>query len=205
MNMIKLSPCPLCGSADHIAIEHALNDEDGKFIYSQDDRHQWIVKCENCMAITELAHSKLDAIAKWNRGELTERSTRLERASYTTDISCWLKLRNEIILAQTADLEQAALEREIRRASGGRCGSELRGEAWFYSTGFKRLTGISGDVVVKGIKMKAKYDYWKYRMDCRHCAIKEGSCPHKADNSLWRQFLRGTAPGCPRREGDGTT
>ena len=207
---LHIKPCPYCGRTP--SIERALYARSGAFITKESDRTEWIAKCTDCAVITMPARTRLGAIIAWNRREYNNLSRVMNTAGYTDDMDAWYKLRDSMILMQTADLEKAALQREVRKSAGGAVGSKLKGESWFYSEGYKRLMGPPGDVIVKGIKLKAPYDYWKLKMGCRHCAVKEGQCPHKADNSLWRQYVCGTAPGCmkrapgcPRREGDDCT
>ena len=145
--------------------------------------------------------SRLSAIIAWNRGQFNWFTNLLQRPRNTEDPDAWKKLRNSIILIQTEDLKVEAIKREARRAAGGRVGSKLEGESWFYSSGYERLGGPDGDGIVRGIKAQAPYLYWKERMDCAHCAIKELECPHKRDNSEWRAFNKGIARGCVKREG----
>lgn len=193
-----IKPCPYCGG--EASIERALYTKSGDFIPKEKDRTEWIAKCQDCAVITKPAAKRVAAIIAWNNEEFNLMSRVMNTDGYTSDMDAWYKLRDAIILTQTTELEQAALEREVRKAAGGSFGSKLRGESWFYSDDYKRLMGPPGDVIVRGIKAKAPYEYWKLRMGCRHCAVKEGKCPHKADNSLWRQHVRGTAPGCMKRK-----
>ena len=196
---LHIKPCPYCGAL--ASIEKALYDSQGHQINDPDKRIEWIAKCPDCGARTEYQPSRLSAIIAWNRGRFNGLTKILNLEHDTKNPDPWYKLRDAIILVQTEDLKAEAVMREARRAAGGRVGSELRGESWFYSSGYERLCGPDGAEVVRGIKAQAPYLYWKERMDCAHCAVKESECPHKRDNSEWRAFNKGIARGCVKREG----
>ena len=196
---LHIKPCPYCGKP--ASIEKALYDSQVHPINDPDQRTMWLAKCPECGARTADGNTRLLAIIEWNREEFNRFTHVLHQPHNTNDPKAWIKLRDAIILIQTDELQAEAVMREARRAAGGRVGSKLEGESWFYSPGYERLGGPDGAAVVRGIKAQAPYLYWKERMDCAHCAVKELECPHKRDNSEWRAFNKGIARGCVKREG----
>ena len=196
---LHIKPCPYCGKP--ASIEKALYAPDGHQLGKDEEHPHWIAKCPECGARTADSLTRVLAIIEWNRGRFNRFTHVLHQPHNTNDPQAWIKLRDAIILIQTEDLKVEAIKREARRAAGGRVGSKLEGESWFYSPGYERLGGPDGAAVVRGIKAQAPYLYWKERMDCAHCAVKESECPHKRDNSEWRAFNKGIARGCVKREG----
>ena len=196
---LHIKPCPYCGRP--ASIERALYYQDGTQIPKDAPHDMWLAKCSECGARTEYMPTRLSAIIAWNRGQFNGLTKILNLEHGTKNPDPWYKLRDAIILVQTEDLKAEAIKREARRAAGGRVGSKLESESWFYSSGYERLGGPDGAAVVRGIKAQAPYLYWKERMDCAHCAVKESECPHKRDNSEWRAFNKGIARGCVKREG----
>jgi hypothetical protein len=105
----------------------------------------------------------------------------------------WNDLRDAIVMAQVDDLKTAAMARACKDQQRGK----LEGEDWFYSEGYKRLTSIPGEAVVRAVKEQAPYDVWRKRHGCASC--KRYSCAHK-QAYLWTDFRDGKAPDCPRNE-----
>ena len=196
---LHIKPCPYCGRP--ASIEKALYDSQGHQINDPDKRIEWLAKCPECGARTEYQHTRLSAIIAWTRGQFNGLTHIMHSDIRTPDMDIWYHLRDDIIIARTQRLKEEALAREIQKHRGVRVNSELKSEWWFYTDGYKKLMGPDGDVIVKGIKAQAPYLYWKERMDCAHCAVKELECPHKRDNSEWRAFNKGIARGCVKREG----
>ena len=196
---LHIKPCPYCGNTP--SIEKSIYYPDGRAIPKDEPHDLWLAKCYDCAVRTEYQPTRLSAIIAWNRGQFNGLTKILNLEHNTKNPDPWYKLRDAIILVQTEDLKAEAVMREARKAAGGRVGSKLEGESWFYSSGYERLCGPDGAEVVRGIKAQAPYLYWKERMDCAHCAVKESECPHKRDNSEWRAFNKGIARGCVKREG----
>jgi hypothetical protein len=105
----------------------------------------------------------------------------------------WNDLRDAIVMAQVDDLKTAAMARACKDQQRGK----LEGEDWFYSEGYRRLTSIPGEAVVRAVKEQAPYDVWRKRHGCASC--KRDSCAHK-QAYLWTDFRDGKAPDCPRNE-----
>jgi len=187
MTAIKLAPCPICGRTDGIVVEKSMYSREGKEIRDVEKRKLWIVKCEHDYAITEVSHSRIHAISRWNRGELNPMCETLE-GEYTNDIERWLDLRNKIVEAQVEDLKMDAKSRELNGMRRGK----LKGEDWFKSPGYTRLTNIPGDAIIRAVKQQAPYDVWRDRHGCISC---HKDCPH-ATKYLWMEFRDGTAPEC---------
>ena len=182
MTAIKLAPCPICGRTDGIVVEKSMYSREGKEIRDVEKRKLWIVKCEHDYAITEVSHSRIHAISRWNRGELNPMCETLQ-GPYTTVDEPWHELFTAIYKAAFDDYK-AALRR--KKETGGRGGIE--GEHWLIkqSTAAKRYA-----------REQIPYDQWRDKMDCRHCSVLESECAHKF-GYLWIQFKNGTAPPCFR-------
>lgn len=180
-DLIKLSPCPLCGSTTAQRVERSMYTSDGKFIHGEKNRHQWIVRCENCFAITENSHSRIHAISRWNRGELTDASWELSTSDYTHDPEPWWNLATAIYKVAFEDYKEA-LRR--KRETGGR--GAIEGEHWLIkqSTAAKRAA-----------REQIPYDQWRDRMGCSHCTATEQECEHKFSYP-WIKFKNGKAQDC---------
>lgn len=196
---LNMNLCPFCHTG-HQTVERSMYDSTGKFIQNEALRTSWIVKCKRCGAKSKNGRSKLDAIAKWNRMEFTHMTWVCASPEYTRDYDLWTYgrgathgLAKDIIMAQVDDLKTAAIARAYKDQQRGK----LEGEGWFYSEGYKRLTSIPGEAVVRAVKEQAPYDVWRKRHGCASC--KRSSCAHK-QAYLWTDFRDGKAPDCPRNE-----
>lgn len=167
-----------------------MYDSEGKFIQNEAMRTDWIVKCTRCGAKPKNGWSKLDAIAKWNRTDFTYLTWAMQGEYMSSRSAVWNNLRDAIVMAQVDDLKTAAMARACKSQQRGK----LEGEDWFYSEGYKRLTSIPGESVVRAVKEQAPYDVWRKRHGCASC--KRASCAHK-QAYLWTDFRDGKAPDCP--------
>jgi hypothetical protein len=184
--------CPFCHTG-HQAVERSMYDRNGNFIKDTDKRTDWIVKCKRCGARSKTGCSKLDAIAKWNRQDFTYLTWAMQGEYMSSRSAIWNNLRDAIVMAQVDDLKTAAMARACKDQQRGK----LEGEDWFYSEGYKRLTSIPGEAVVRAVKEQAPYDVWRKRHGCASC--KRDSCAHK-QAYLWTDFRDGKAPDCPHNE-----
>jgi hypothetical protein len=184
--------CPFCHTG-HQVVEHSMYDRHGNFIKDADKRTSWIVKCKRCGARSKNGRSKLDAIAKWNLQDFTYLTWATQGEHMPSRSTVWNDLRDAIVMAQVDDLKTAAMARACKSQQRGK----LEGEDWFYSEGYKRLTSIPGEAVVRAVKEQASYDVWRKRHGCASC--KRYSCAHK-QAYLWTDFRDGKAPDCPRNE-----
>lgn len=187
--MLNLNPCPFCNCSE-LVTERSMYDSEGKFIKDESLRTSWIVKCTRCGAKTKNGRSKLDAIAKWNRQDFTYLTWAMQGEYMSSRSTVWNNLRDAIVMAQVDDLKTAAMARACKDQQRGK----LEGEDWFYSEGYKRLTSIPGEAVVRAVKEQAPYDVWRKRHGCASC--KRFSCAHK-QAYLWTDFRDGKAPDCP--------
>lgn len=189
---LNMNLCPFCHTG-HQTVERAMYDSEGKFIKDESLRTSWIVKCMRCGARSKNGRSKLDAIAKWNRMDFTYLTWAMQGEYMSSRSAVWNNLRDAIVMAQVDDLKTAAMARACKDQQRGK----LEGEDWFYSEGYKRLTSIPGEAVVRAVKEQAPYDVWRKRHGCASC--KRYSCAHK-QAYLWTDFRDGKAPDCPRNE-----
>lgn len=189
---LNMNLCPFCHTG-HQTVERAMYDSTGKFIQNEALRTSWIVKCTRCGAKSKNGRSKLDAIAKWNRQDFTYLTWAMQGEYMSSRSAVWNNLRDAIVMAQVDDLKTAAMARACKSQQRGK----LEGEDWFYSEGYKRLTSIPGEAVVRAVKEQAPYDVWRKRHGCASC--KRYSCAHK-QAYLWTDFRDGKAPDCPRTE-----
>ena len=189
---LNMNLCPFCHTG-HQTVERSMYDSTGNFIKDADKRTDWIVKCERCGAKSKNGRSKLDAIAKWNRMDFTYLTWAMQGEYMSSRSAVWNDLRDAIVMAQVDDLKAAAIARAYKDQQRGK----LEGEDWFYSEGYKRLTSIPGEAVVRAVKEQAPYDVWRKRHGCASC--KRDSCAHK-QAYLWTDFRDGKAPDCPRNE-----
>ena len=199
---LNMNICPFCHTG-HQTVERSMYDSEGKFIQNEALRSSWIVKCKRCYAKSKNGRSKIDAIAKWNRMEFTHMTWVINSPGYVSDYDLWIYgrsygrgkvygLANEIVAMQVDDLRTAAIS-QIKQ--GGLRG-ELKGEAWFYTEGYERLSCVPGKSIVRMVKEQAPYDLWREQHGCKSCKRK---CYHETDKH-WRQFRDGKAPDCPRNE-----
>ena len=137
--------------------------------------------------------SKIDAVVKWNRMDFSYITWQMQGEYMSSRSTVWNDLRDAIVMAQVDDLKTAAIARACKDQQRGK----LEGEDWFYSEGYKRLTSIPGEAVVRAVKEQAPYDVWRKRHGCASC--KRSSCAHK-QAYLWTEFRDGKAPDCPRDE-----
>lgn len=186
---LNMNLCPFCHTG-HQAVERSMYDSTGKFIQNEALRTSWIVKCTRCGAKSKNGRSKLDAIAKWNRQDFTYLTWATQGEYMSSRSAVWNNLRDAIVMAQVDDLKTAAMARACKSQQRGK----LEGEDWFYSEGYKRLTSIPGEAVVRAVKEQAPYDVWRKRHGCASC--KRASCAHK-QAYLWTDFRDGKAPDCP--------
>ena len=189
---LNINLCPFCHTG-HQVVERSMYDRHGNFIKDADKRTSWIVKCNRCGARSKNGRSKLDAIAKWNRQDFTYLTWAMQGEYMSSRSAVWNNLRDAIVMAQVDDLKTAAIARACKSQQRGK----LEGEDWFYSEGYKRLTSIPGEAVVRAVKEQAPYDVWRKRHGCASC--KRYSCAHK-QAYLWTDFRDGKAPDCPRNE-----
>lgn len=189
---LHIKPCPFCHTG-HQTVERSMYDSEGKFIQNEALRTSWIVKCTRCGAKSKNGRSKLDAIVKWNRMDFTYLTWAMQGEYMSSRSAVWNDLRDAIVMAQVDDLKTAAMARACKSQQRGK----LEGEDWFYSEGYKRLTSIPGEAVVRAVKEQAPYDIWRKRHGCASC--KRFSCAHK-QAYLWTDFRDGKAPDCPRTE-----
>lgn len=189
---LNMNLCPFCHTG-HQTVERSMYDSEGKFIQNEAMRTDWIVKCTRCGAKSKNGRSKLDAIAKWNRQDFTYLTWAMQGEYMSSRSAVWNDLRDAIVMAQVDDLKTAAMARACKSQQRGK----LEGEDWFYSEGYKRLTSIPGEAVVRAVKEQAPYDVWRKRHGCASC--KRFSCAHK-QAYLWTDFRDGKAPDCPRTE-----
>ena len=192
MQTLNMNLCPFCHTG-HQTVERSMYDSTGKFIQNEALRTSWIVKCTRCGAKSKNGRSKLDAIAKWNRQDFTYLTWAMQGEYMSSRSAVWNNLRDAIVMAQVDDLKTAAMARACKDQQRGK----LEGEDWFYSEGYKRLTSIPGEAVVRAVKEQAPYDVWRKRHGCASC--KRYSCAHK-QAYLWTDFRDGKAPDCPRNE-----
>ena len=192
MQTLNMNLCPFCHTG-HQVVEHSMYDRHGNFIKDADKRTDWIVKCERCGAKSKNGMSKIDAIVKWNRMDFSYITWQMQGEYMSYRSTVWNNLRDAIVMAQVDDLKTAAMARACKSQQRGK----LEGEDWFYSEGYKRLTSIPGEAVVRAVKEQAPYDVWRKRHGCGSC--KRASCAHK-QAYLWTDFRDGKAPDCPRNE-----
>ena len=192
MQTLNMNLCPFCHTG-HQTVERSMYDSTGKFIQNEALRTSWIVKCNRCGARSKNGRSKLDAIAKWNRQDFTYLTWAMQGEYMSSRSAVWNNLRDAIVMAQVDDLKTAAIARACKSQQRGK----LEGEDWFYSEGYKRLTSIPGEAVVRAVKEQAPYDVWRKRHGCASC--KRYTCAHK-QAYLWTDFRDGKAPDCPRNE-----
>lgn len=187
MTTINIAPCPLCGSTTGQMIEPSMYAQEGKYIFSAENRTDWIVKCTDCHAITPPAHSKAQAIIYWNKNKLRPLSYILQGPNVKGDMEPYQNLLIAIYKTAFDDYKEA-LRR--KRETGGR--GRIEGDHWLMEQNpiFKR-TALE----------QIPYDQWRDKMNCTHCAIKEADCPHK-NAYPWIQFKNGKLHECPRRKGD---
>lgn len=189
---LNMNLCPFCHTG-HQVVEHSMYDRHGNFIKDAADRRDWIVKCERCGAKSKNGMSKIDAVVKWNRMDFSYITWQMQSGYMSSRSTVWTKLRDDVVMAQVDDLKTAAIARAYKDQQRGK----LEGEDWFYSEGYKRLTSIPGEAVVRAVKEQAPYDVWRKRYGCASC--KRFSCAHK-QAYLWTDFRDGKAPDCPRNE-----
>ena len=189
---LNMNLCPFCHTG-HQVVERSMYDRHGNFIKDADKRTDWIVKCERCGAKSKNGMSKIDAVVKWNRQDFTYLTWAMQGEYMSSRSAVWNNLRDAIVMAQVDDLKTAAMARACKDQQRGK----LEGEDWFYSEGYKRLTSIPGEAVVRAVKEQAPYDVWRKRHGCASC--KRASCAHK-QAYLWTDFRDGKAPDCPRTE-----
>lgn len=170
-----------------------MYDRHGNFIKNAADRRDWIVRCERCGAKSKNGMSKIDAVVKWNRMDFSYITWQMQGEYMSSRSAVWTNLRDAIVMAQVDDLKTAAMARACKDQQIGK----LEGEDWFYSEGYKRLTSIPGEAVVRAVKEQAPYDVWRKRHGCASC--KRFSCAHKKAY-LCTDFRDGKAPDCPRNE-----
>lgn len=192
LQTLNINLCPFCHTG-HQTVERSMYDSTGKFIQNEALKTSWIVKCTRCGAKSKNGRSKLDAIAKWNRQDFTYLTWATQGEYMSSRSAVWTNLRDAIVMAQVDDLKTAAMARACKDQQRGK----LEGEDWFYSEGYKRLTSIPGEAVVRAVKEQAPYDVWRKRHGCASC--KRASCAHK-QAYLWTDFRDGKAPDCPRNE-----
>ena len=189
---LNMNICPFCHTG-HQVVEHSMYDSHGNFIKNAADRKDWIVRCERCGAKSKNGMSKIDAVVKWNRMDFSYITWQMQGEYMSSRSAVWTNLRDAIVMAQVDDLKTAAMARAYKDQQRGK----LEGEDWFYSEGYKRLTSIPGEAVVRAVKEQAPYDVWRKRHGCKSC--KRSSCAHK-QAYLWTEFRDGKAPDCPRNE-----
>ena len=189
MQTLNMNLCPFCHTG-HQVVERSMYDRHGNFIKDADKRTDWIVKCERCGAKSKNGMSKIDAIVKWNRMDFSYITWQMQGEYMSYRSTVWNNLRDAIVMAQVDDLKTAAMARACKSQQRGK----LEGEDWFYSEGYKRLTSIPGEAVVRAVKEQAPYDVWRKRHGCASC--KRASCAHK-QAYLWTDFRDGKAPDCP--------
>ena len=71
---VVLRPCPVCNKDSHIMLEPCVYDRDGKPYRGgmpEEEDCDWIVKCENCGAITLRGESREEAIVNWENRQMT--------------------------------------------------------------------------------------------------------------------------------------
>ena len=179
MNPIKLINCPLCGSSD-IAIEKSMYSRSGKFIAKSENRTEWIVKCNDCCAITDISHSRVQAISRWNMKNLNETCYTIQGPS-TTDPEPWWALATAIYRTAFEDYKDALRRKQ---ETGGRGGIE--GDHWLIK---------QSSAAKRAAREQIPYDQWRDKMGCSHCTATEQECEHKFSYP-WIKFKNGKAQDC---------
>ena len=185
---LHIKPCPYCGRP--ASIERALYDSQGHQINDPDQRTMWLAKCPECGARVELQHTRLSAIIAWNRGQFNGLTKILQQPRNTWTIEPFDQLAGAIFRTAFDDYKLDYKAKLLKHEPGAPQGEHALIKSIPY--------------LKQRAQDEARYDIWRDRMDCYHCAMKPHQCLHKT-GSYWREYKEHRAPGCPRREGDDCT
>ena len=182
---LHIKPCPYCGAP--ASIEKALYDSQGHQINDPDKRTKWIAKCPECGARTADGYTRVSAIIAWNRGQFNRLTYALHQPRPTRDPHAWEQLAGAIFRTAFDDYKLAYKAKLLTHKPGAVEGEHALVKSIPY--------------LKQRARDEARYDIWRDRMDCYHCAYKPYQCRHKTGD-YWREYKQHRAPGCPRREGD---
>lgn len=187
---LHIKPCPYCGRP--ASIEISMYDTGGTFITDQKNRTLWLAKCSECGARTEYHHTRLSAIIAWNRHQFNGMTRLMNIPRNTQDTEPYEQLAGAIFRVAFDDYKLACKAKLLKHESG---------PPQVEHTLVKSVPYLNQRAMDE-----AKYDIWRDRMNCTHCAAKPYQCQHKT-GSYWREFKHGTAPLCIKDElmGDGKT
>ena len=187
---LHIKPCPYCGRP--ASIERALYDLQGNAITDPDKRIMWLAKCSECGARTEYMPTRLSAIFAWNRGQFKGLTHIMNLPRNTQSTEPYEQLAGTIFRVAFDDYKDAYKAKLMKHEPGAPKGEHVLVKSIPY--------------LKQRAQDEAKYDIWRDRMNCIHCAAKPSQCRHKTGD-YWREFKHGTAPLCIRDElmGDGKT
>lgn len=187
---LHIKPCPYCGA--QASIEKALYDSERHQINDPDKRIEWIAKCPDCGARTEYQPTRLSAIIAWNRQQFNGMTKILHLPRNTQSTEPYEQLAGAIFRVAFDDYKDAYKAKLMKHEPGAPKGEHVLVKSVPY--------------LEQRARDEAKYDIWRDRMNCTHCAAKPHQCRHKTGD-YWREFKHGTAPLCIKDElvGDDTT